>query len=85
VSDGIWERSLYRAAVALGAIRTTVTTVMGIAPDGKRPRIGDMIQKEQNANPESTTERHTDDRCNGLFTRAGERCRAEHWRIQRTE
>ena len=83
------------------------------APDSKRWRTGDLIQKAQNApliddqaqalhdvlmeiagerhaiNPRILgrwIERHTDDRCNGLFiTRAGERCRAALWRIQKAE
>ncbi len=97
----------------LAAFLETAAAIMGIAPDGKRWRTGDLIQKAMNApvfDEEAQTlrdvlleiagerhvinprilgrwiERHTDDRCNGLYVaRAGERGRAALWRIQRTE
>jgi hypothetical protein len=97
----------------LAGFLETAAAEMGVAPEGKRWRTGDLIQKAINApafdeqalalhdvlleiagerhsiNPRILgrwIERHTDDRCNGLYvTRAGERCRAVLWQIERAE
>jgi hypothetical protein len=108
---GAKEREPERQKLA-GFLETTAA-VMGVAPEGKPWRTGDLIQKAINApaydeqavalhdvlleiagerhsiNPRILgrwIERHTDDRCNGLhITRAGERCRAVLWQIERAE
>jgi hypothetical protein len=97
----------------LAGFLETTAAVMGVAPEGKPWRTGDLIQKAINApaydeqalalhdvlleiagdrhsiNPRILgrwIERHTDDRCNGLYvTRAGERCRAALWQIEQAE
>jgi hypothetical protein len=97
----------------LAGFLDTTAAVMGVAPEGKLWRTGDLIQKASNApaydeqalalhdvlleiagerhsiNPRILgrwIERHTDDRCNGRYvTRAGERCRAALWQIERAE